>query len=160
MRDRSADIRCRAAVIILGLSVLALACGGIKERPQPGGTCDLSDGRQVPVGAVFSDGCNCCLCLPDYFGLCQGAGSTIDRTPCRNDDDCAVSSQPGAWCVFDQGCSPGQGHCVSTYYDICPLYEGEFATDYCGCDGKTFTLGVAGTPHHPDRPYAHLGKCP
>jgi hypothetical protein len=156
-------------VIVLGVVSGLLACGDGKAPTPSAGTCDLADGRKVPVGAMYADGCNCCMCLPER-GVCQGAAcrDPVDGgTPgiywtnpmhCRGDADCATAIYPRAWCVFDQGCSPGEGHCVNTYYDVCIGGEGT-SYDYCGCDGQTFTLGKAGVPAHPDRPYAYVGKC-
>jgi hypothetical protein len=66
----------------------------------------------------------------------------------------------GAVCVFDGGCSPGQGRCVKHPLAVCSTYTGEIAHDYCGCDGQSFQVGVPGAKNFPDRPYAHLGTCP
>jgi len=68
----------------------------------------------------------------------------------------------GAVCVFDPGCSPAQGRCVSTPSTVCSAYASDIAHDYCGCgcDGLTFHVGISGAKNYPDRPYAHLGTCP
>jgi hypothetical protein len=80
--------------------------------------------------------------------------------PCQSDDDCSMMIGTGAVCVFDPGCSPGQGRCVSTPLTVCSTYTGDIAHYYCGCDGQTFNVGVPGSKNFPDRPYAHLGACP
>ena len=148
------------------LVLLLCGCGGkAQQDPTAGLTCELSDGRQVPVGATFSDGCNCCTCL-STGARCQAAfcagptgdgGYWTDKAPCQSDADCSVSMGLGAICIFDQGCSPQQGRC--NFNGICPLFLG-YSQDYCGCDGKTFQIGVAGANGYPDRGYSHLGTCP
>lgn len=124
-------------------------------------TCNLSDGRQVPAGAVYNDGCNCCVCLATGR-VCEGAGCLIPDggvgdIRCQSDSDCAAALSSAAVCIFDQGCSPGIGTCSHT--PICPLFGGPYAQDYCGCDGQTFHVGIAGAKQYPDRPYSHLGGC-
>jgi hypothetical protein len=149
------------------LAILLCGCGGkAQQDPTAGLTCDLSDGRRLPVGAIYSDGCNCCLCLANggncQAALCRGPADGgqaywTDTTPCQSDADCAVSMWAGALCIFDQGCSPQQGRCNSN--GICPLSEG-YARDYCGCDGKTFHVGATPGGEYPNRGYSHLGACP
>ena len=167
MGDRLAGRRSHLAAGLLGLGMLAWGCGGIKQRPAYQ-TCNLADGRQVPVGAIFSDGCGCCVCLvdgPQCFGVgCVrhgdgGVGLGVDEIPCRSDGDCTAAGYSGMWCVFDQGCSPGQGLCTAGWYGDCPGGEGK-AADYCGCDGQTLGNVDGSFALYPNRPYAHLGTCP
>jgi len=151
-------------VMTLAASAGVTACG--KGAPQQ--TCDLSDGRKVSAGAVFSDGCNCCLCSTAGVPTCQAAACTIsvdgghadrDTTPCQSNADCASSFGAAVICIFDRGCTEPQGHCTGN--GTCPLFIGNFASDYCGCDGQTFHVGALNsTGQYPDRPYAHLGACP
>ena len=133
-------------------------------------TCGLHDGRRFPVGSVFSDGCGCCICDASG-GNCYGGNfctrfvdggieSFMSLPPCQSDDGCTLMIGAGAVCVFDPGCSSGQGRCVSNPLATCSAYTGDIAHDYCGCDGLTFQVGVAGAKTFPDRPYAHLGACP
>jgi len=161
----------RVATLVLSLGVLSWGCGGAKERvPDSGTSCGLHDGRTFPVGAVFSDGCGCCICTATgancYGGnVCTrfvdgGLESYMSLPPCQSDDDCSMMIGTGAVCVFDPGCSPGQGRCVSTPLTVCSTYTGDIAHYYCGCDGQTFNVGVPGSKNFPDRPYAHLGACP
>jgi len=149
------------------LALLLCDCGGkAQQGPTAGLTCDLSDGRRLPVGAIYSDGCNCCLCLATG-GNCQaalcsgppdsGPGYWTDTTPCQSNADCAVSMGRGAVCIFDQGCFPQQGRC--NFNGICPLSEG-YARDYCGCDGQTFHVDAIPGGDYPNRGYAQLGACP
>jgi hypothetical protein len=62
----------RAAALLLSLTLLSWGCSDVKERPLDSGTsCGLHDGRHFPVGAVFSDGCGCCICTASG-GNCYG----------------------------------------------------------------------------------------
>jgi len=130
------------------------------------------DDRVFDVGAVFSDGCGCCICS-GAGGICYGGNSCtrlvdggwesfMSLPPCHSDDDCSTRIGAGAVCVFDQGCLPGQGRCANRPSTSCSTstYTDEIAHEYCGCDGNTFQVGVAGAKDYPDRPYAHLGACP
>jgi len=163
----SSGIQTRLPYLPVILAILLWGCGGkALQDPTAGLTCDLADGRRLPVGAVYGDGCNCCLCLATggncQMALCRGSVDSgqaywTDTTPCQSDADCAVSMGSGALCIFDQGCSPQQGRC--NFNGICPLSEG-YARDYCGCDGKTFHVGATPGGECPNRGYSHLGACP
>lgn len=140
------------------------------DAPDAAIGCGLHDGRRFPVGSVFSDGCGCCNCASDgavcYGGnVCTrpvdgGYQSLMSLPPCRSDSDCAAMIGAEAVCVFDPGCSPGQGRCVGSPSTTCSTYTADIAHDYCGCDGMTFHVGVSGAKSYPDRPYTHLGPCP
>jgi hypothetical protein len=147
--------------VLLGLFLTACSTSPAPDAGPANATCDLADGRRIPVGAVYNDGCNCCVCLATG-GACQAVacvdgGSFQWGARCQSDSDCAAAMFSGAVCMFDQGCSPGQGVCSATMY--CPLEVG-IAQDYCGCDGQTFHVGIQGAKQYADRPYSHLGACP
>ena len=153
--------------------LLSWGCGGMKESPPDSGRpCGLHDGRRFPVGAVFSDGCGCCNCGVSG-AVCYGGNvctrfvdggflSVMSMPPCQSDDGCSETHGAGAVCVFDQGCSPGQGRCANNPSVTCSTstYTSDIAHEYCGCDGQTFYVGVSGAKDYPDRPFAHLGACP
>jgi hypothetical protein len=129
----------------LGLVTLLLsACQGASPR-----TCDQPDGRRIEVGAAFALGCNCCLCRPDGTVICSGAGCADagEGGLCQSDSDCPR----GEVCAFNPGCDKSVGYCFGTHF--CP---GNGLQPYCGCDGKTFTVGASDWPAHP---YRHLGAC-
>jgi hypothetical protein len=159
------------AALMVSLGLLSSACDGGKEPLRDAGTfCGTHDGRTFPVGAVFSDGCGCCTCNSlgwSCYGGNQctrlidgGIQSLMSIPPCQSDDDCSKMVGAGAVCVFDPGCSPGQGRCVSNPSSVCAAYASDIAHDYCGCDGQTFHVGVSGAKNYPDRTYAQIGPCP
>jgi hypothetical protein len=118
---------------------------------------------------VFSDGCGCCTCAADgaicyggntcSYSVDGGLQSLASIPPCRTDDDCSSAVNAEAFCVFDQGCTPGQGRCVLVTSNSCSTFTSEIAQEYCGCDGKSFLVGVSGAKNYPDRPYTYLGSC-
>ena len=160
-RDAVADFR---EVASDGASAAELGgTGGDSKSPtgeDAGNVCVVSEGRVVPAGAMFGNGCSCCRCIGHNSASCYGIGCVLpaadggtmpfDMTPCQSNADCVAIHL--AVCVFEQGCSQVQGHC--SVNGACP-YE---ALDYCGCDGQTFH--VDSTHQYADRPYSHLGACP
>ncbi len=125
--------------------------------------CQLSDGRRIEAGATFADvdGCNCCYCSPDGRAICQGAaclwkdGGGGAPTSCQTDQDCIAQGR--TLCVFEPGCDSPHGSCMSGP-GVC-----ELISDYCGCDGVTYSdlVSSGGVTHnYPYKPYKHVGACP
>jgi hypothetical protein len=160
----------RVLALLLSLGSLSCASDGTKEpAPDSGRICGLHDGRSFSVGAVFSDGCGCCNCSADG-AVCYGGNTCVQFVdggfqslmsipPCQSDENCSNAVGSEAFCVFDQGCSPGQGRCVLATSNACATFTSEIAHDYCGCDGQSFRVGVSGAKNYPDRPYAYVGAC-
>ena len=129
--------------------------------------CNLDDGRRIPAGAAFSDGCNCCVCTSSAQSACQGAACVGDAAyslpgSCQSDQDCLA--QGDSTCVFDPGCDSPRGTCLRGA-GVCPLFAvsdlGAAPSQYCGCDGVTYALtgSVTFPREYPYRPYRHVGAC-
>ena len=94
------------------------------------------DGRRIPLGAVFGDGCSTCECRPSGARCTQG-WNPWGHTRCNA---ASLSS------IFDPGCENPRSYTGG---------GNVFAErPYCGCDGITF---VAPSPA---KPYRHPGPCP
>lgn len=138
------------------------------------------NGRTIPAGMVFSDGCNQCYCEAAGFGRgCTGdvceATCTAALCACGTDGgpveagacmvQCTAQGQCGQGaggtnpCLFDPGCEPAVGYCVHTQpgcgYAETPNVPST-ATEgvICGCDGVTYAGPC------PKVPYRHVGPCP
>lgn len=144
--------------------------------------CPLPGGGTCPPGArcPHPDGCNTCTCGPNQslscteIGCAVDAGSApdaptqdvplprtdvaVDVTPttdagrqCERSSECAA----GERCVF----SPTSG-CGESDFGVCRAVPGceslPVAPQYCGCDGRTFTIPNACPP---DRPFVSVGAC-
>jgi hypothetical protein len=126
--------------------------------------CQLADGRRIPAGAAYSEGCNCCVCRSTGQPICQAGACGNDggspRGSCQSDQDCVA--QGLGVCMFDPGCDSARGTCAMN--GACPLF---MVTDmapfqYCGCDGNTYSIIESSTQprEYPYRPYRHYGACP
>jgi hypothetical protein len=126
--------------------------------------CHLPDGRRIPAGAAYSEGCNCCVCRSTGEPICQAVacGNDGGSTPgsCQSDQDCVA--QGLGVCMFDPGCDSPRGTCAVN--GACPLF---MVVDmepfqYCGCDGNTYSIIESSTQprEYPYRPYRHYGACP
>ena len=165
----------KRALIALLLFPCLLACSESNDAPAnvssqsdatpaTATTCALPDGRRIPAGASYANGCNCCVCTPDGQPACQGAacsvpggdGGALDHYPltCQSDADCLSGV-----CAFNPGCNSPSGTCMGGR--VCPLFVlGATPVDqiqYCGCDGTTFSLELL--RQYPYRPYRHVGAC-
>jgi hypothetical protein len=163
--------RNRACDASLGAIVTSAArCGSpAADGPSPSSDaraavfCQLSDGRRIEAGATFADvdGCNCCYCSQDGDAICQAAaclwkdGGGGAPTSCQTDQDCIAQGR--TLCVFETGCDSPHGTCMSGP-GVC-----EIISDYCGCDGVTYSdlVSTGGVTHnYPYKPYKHVGACP
>jgi hypothetical protein len=138
------------------------------DGPAAASGCACGGDRTCPVKSIFAsgEGVNCCLCL-DGGKSCTARGlppgvmdGDLVGARCTSHSDC-----PGydttvftPRCIYDIGCESPRGRCALTA-SFCPANLGA-TFEYCGCDGRTFTIGSPGAGAFPDRPYRQIGACP
>jgi hypothetical protein len=152
------------AVFLMGACTATDSIGKPGDGGAGGATlCNLADGRRIPAGAAFTDGCNCCVCTSSGEVACQGAGCNdagFDPRVCTSDQDCVAQGR--FLCVFDPGCESPHGLCMGSG-GVCPLYlVSDLAPfEYCGCDGATYAISSSTSQprQYPTKPYRHYGAC-